>query len=374
MENLKNKTLGFFMNEHSSLEIWDKFGMLKREIKLYNLLAKEFKKIIIFSYGGRKDLSYSGFFEKNVEIVQKNVPLPDVIYEFLVPLVRFKKIKQCHILKTNQNAGAIAPSLVKLFFPKKKFVVRSGYIGSELAKRLKFPWYAKIYYEITQLFSYLICDQAFIPTQFNADILLKKYPFLKNKLIIMNNFVDTELFKKNPKEIKYDIIYQARLDKDKNHIAILQATKSLDLKILFIGQGKEKESLLEFSKKNNLQVEFIDKIPHNQLPNYYNQSKICVFPSLHEGNPKALLEAMSCSMAVVAFNVVGVSNIIENEKNGLLSKPDNLLLKNNTIRLLNDSSLTYKLGSEARKFIEENYSLEILLKREIDIYKKIMEK
>lgn len=356
------------MNERSSLEIWDKFGMLKREIKLYNLLAKEFKKIIIFSYGGRKDLSYSGFFEKNVEIVQKNVPIPDVVYELLIPLVHFKKIKQCHILKTNQNAGAIAPSLVKLFFPKKKFIVRSGYIGSELAKRLKFPWYAKIYFEIAQLFSYLICDQAFIPTQFNADILLKKYPFLKNKLIIMNNFVDTELFKKNPKEIKYDIIYQARLDKDKNHIAILQATKGLGLRILFIGQGKERESLLEFSKKNNLQVEFIDKIPHNQLPDYYNQSKICVFPSLHEGNPKALLEAMGCSMSVVACDVVGVNNIIENGKNGLISKPESQLIKTNVIKLLNDDDLRKRLGDEARKFVLENYSLDILLKKEAGIY------
>jgi glycosyltransferase involved in cell wall biosynthesis len=371
MENLKDKKLALFINYFSSLEIWNKFGILERELSLYNILADNFKTIYIFSYGGKKELEYSKYLRKNIIVIPKKIPLPDILYELIMPFINIKILKQCDIYKTNQNSGTIAPTIAKLLY-RKKLIIRSGYIGSELAKRSKLPFYAKIYFFIAEKFSYFFCDKAFIPTRTNFDILIKKYPFLKNKLVAMNNFINTELFKKEDAEKKYDIIYVARFDKDKNHLALLEAIKDLGLKTLFIGQGKEKEKILEFSKNNNLNLEIIERVSNCELPKYYNQSKIFAFPSLHEGNPKALLEAMSCEMPAVAFNVVGVNNIIENEKNGLISNPEISAIKENITRLLNNSDLRNNLGIEARKFILKNYSLETLSKNEIEIYKKIL--
>ncbi len=370
MEDLKNKNLGFFMNYFSSLKIWDKFGMLQREIALYNRLAKEFGKIYIFTYGNKNELNYEKYLENNIVIVPKKIKIPDVIYEFLLPFIHWKSIKQCDILKTNQNSGTIAPAIAKFLY-RKKFIERSGYIGSEAARLSKFPFYAKAYFWLAENFSYRLCDQAFIPTKENREILLKKYPYLKNKLIIMNNFIDTDLFKKEEKEKKYDIIYVARFDKDKNHKTLLEAAKKLNLKILFIGKGEEKENTKKLASSNNINLTIIERIPNDKLPEYYNSSKICVFPSLHEGNPKALLEAMSCELPIVACDVVGVNNLIVHKKNGLLSAPDSLKIRENILQLLGDGLLMQNMGKAARDNIVENYSLDKVFAQEINIYKNI---
>jgi len=373
MKTLKDTNLAFFMNYYSSLEIWDRFGIFSRESSLYNLLADHFNKIYIFTYGSKKDLEYAKYFKKNVVIIPKKWKIPNIIYELMLPFIERKIIKECNLYKTNQNSGIIAPAIAKIFHQKGKFIVRSGYIGSEHAKLAGFPLYAKMYFWLAENFAYRLCDKAFIPES-SRHALIEKYPFLKNKLVAMNNFIDVELFKKTEMEKKYDIIYVARLNKDKNHLAILEAVKEKSLKILFVGQGEEKENILNFAKENKIALEIIDRISNNLLPNYYNSSKLCVFPSLHEGNPKTLLEAMSCSLPVIGFDVKGVNSIIQDGENGLLLPCcDNENLKKSIEEILNNGDLKERLSCSARKFTEENFSLHMLINKELDIYKNIIE-
>lgn len=374
MENLKDKNLGFFMNYFSSLQIWDKFGMFRREILLYNSLAKEFNKIYIFTYGDMKELDYAQYFEKNVIIVPKKFKIPDVIYEFLLPFVRRKYIKECDIFKTNQNSGAIAPTIAKIIY-RKKLIVRSGYVGSDFAKLNSWPLYAKLYFWFAENFSYYFCDQAFVPTQKGYNYLIKKYKFLKNKLMMMNNFVDVDFFRRKDQDKKYDIIYVARLDgKQKNHRGLLEAAEGLILKILFIGQGTEKINILDEAKKRNIDLQLKEMVPHQEIADYYNSARMCVFPSLFEGNPKALLEAMSCELPVVAFNVPGISNLIRNGETGLISAVDSDIMRDNIQRIIRDRTLAERLGKNARQFIMDNFSFKRLLTKEIEVYKFLLKK
>ncbi len=370
MENLKSKNLGFFMNYFSSLKNWDDSGIFSREIASYIKLSEEFNHIYIFSYGRENDLKFQKQLPKNITIVQKKLPLPDALYEFLLPFIEWKSIKKCDILKTNQNSGAIAPAIAKLLL-RKKLIVRSGYIGSLNAELYHYPFYAKAYYWLAESLSYRVCDKAFATTMDNCKILLKKYPFLKNKLIEMNNFIDTDLFKKIEIPKSYDVIYVARLNKDKYHTAILEAAKDMEWRILFIGQGGEKLMIEEIAKKYNINLSIIDRVSNSQLPEYYNASKICAFPSLHEGNPKALLEAMSCELPVVAFSVLGVANLIKNRETGLISAISSQEMKTNISILLNDQSLSDSIGKNSRKFILDNFCFSTLIKKEINIYNEL---
>ena len=362
------------MNYFSSLQIWDKFGMFRREILLYNSLAKEFNKIYIFTYGDMKELDYAQYFEKNVIIVPKKFKTPDVIYEFLLPFVRRKYIKECDIFKTNQNSGAIAPTIAKIIY-RKKLIVRSGYVGSDFAKLNSWPLYAKLYFWFAENFSYYFCDQAFVPTQKGYNYLIKKYKFLKNKLMMMNNFVDVDFFRRKDQDKKYDIIYVARLDgKQKNHRGLLEAAEGLILKILFIGQGTEKINILDEAKKRNIDLQLKEMVPHQEIADYYNSARMCVFPSLFEGNPKALLEAMSCELPVVAFNVPGISNLIRNGETGLISAVDSDIMRDNIQRIIRDRTLAERLGKNARQFIMDNFSFKRLLTKEIEVYKFLLKK
>jgi glycosyltransferase involved in cell wall biosynthesis len=371
MENLKEKKIALFMNHFSSLKAWDDNGTFLKETKLYSRLADEFKAIYIFSYGDKRDLKYSALLKKNITIIPKPEWIPTICYEILIPFLHRKIIRQCAIFKTNQNSGALAPAIAKLIFRNKKFVVRSGYIGSEFARLSRLSFLAKAYFYIVEKTSYFLCDKAFIP-QSDFDTLLKKYPFLKDKLVAMNNSIDTELFKKIETEKKYDLVYQARLDGvQKNHHGLMEAIEGLGLKLLLIGKGPEKENLLKESAKRKIAVTLLERVPNEELPLFYNSAKICAFPSFFEGNPKSLLECMSCEMPIVAFNVLGVSNLIKNERSGFLSKPDSQLMKNNILQLLKNSELKSQFGKNARQYIIENFSFDNLLQKEISVYKNL---
>lgn len=367
-------TLGLFLELGGSLEEWDSVGFFSREVSLYNSLAREyFDKIFIFTYGGKQDRHYNDRLAINIIVLPRKARSRSYIinffYELWIPIKYRSILRSCTIYKTNQNSGSIAAALAKLLF-RKKLIVRSGYIGSELARRSKLSLLVKCYYLLAEQLSYHLCDRALISAEPNRQLLARYYPFLKNRLITHNNFIDTDCFKKDDSfEKHFDIIYVARFSRDKNHQLILNALKNTKITALFIGQGETLTLIKAKVKEMNIHATFQESVPNEELPSRYNSARICVFPSLHEGSPKALLEAMACSLPIVALQAPGIVNIITNEVNGLIS--DEAGFKANIKRLLNDQALCDKLGQSARNTVIEEYSFKRILQKEIEIYQNL---
>ncbi len=374
--NQKHPMLAFFFELNGSLDLWNSVGFLQREIELYNRLAKEyFKNIYFFTYGDSSDLAYQHLLEPNIIVVPlkkkpRSFPVA-FLYEIALPFLHYSILRECDIIKTNQNSGSIAAAITKVLFPKKILVARSGYIGSELVKRAHLSYVVQLYYFIAERLTYKISNKNLIPTSENAEILSRTSPTLKNKISVHNNYINTELFRNTHSDYKkYDIIYVGRMDPDKNHQAILRATQNTNFQILFIGDGPERQSLLNQAKKLDVSLEHIPSIPNNELPRYYNASNICVFPSLHEGNPKALLEAMACELPVIAFSVPGVHTIIQHQKNGILV--DDNTLKEGIISLFSSVQKQNYLGRNARQTVLHDFSFEKILDQEKNIYTALL--
>ena len=126
--------------------------------------------------------------------------------------------------------------------------------------------------------------------------------------------------------------------------------------------------------ESNLDVSLIGKVPNSDLPAHYNKNSIFIICSKQEGNPKALLEAMSCEMAVIGTDVLGIRQIINNNYNGLLVQPNSIDLKNAIIKLFNNIDLQIKLGRNARNTIIKNNSLDNYLIDENSAYRDLYEK
>ena len=65
------------------------------------------------------------------------------------------------------------------------------------------------------------------------------------------------------------------------------------IKLSFVGAGSQKDELVILADKLGVNLEITERIPNEELPEVYRQSDIFVLPSLAEGHPKALLEALS---------------------------------------------------------------------------------
>ncbi|MBU2025123.1 MAG: glycosyltransferase family 4 protein [Patescibacteria group bacterium] len=373
MKFLSKINLGFFMDLGGSLELWNRIGTLRREVVIYNQLARKFRRIYFFTYGTRQDLNYAEQLAPNIRIVFKPRGIPDLFYEFLMPFLKIGVVRKCDILKTNQNSGALAAVMAKVLSPKARLVIRSGYIGSEFAQVTRFPFLAKIYFYFEQAISYRLCNLALIPTKANHAKLLRKYPFLRGKLKILNNFIDTGLFFKKQAVKKYDIIYVARLDgRQKNHQLLLEAARNEDWKILFIGQGDDRERLSKWAQDNKINLTIIARVLNEKLPDYYNACRLFVSPSLFEGNPKAMLEAMSSELPVIALSVPGIKNIINHGKTGILVENSALDLKKNIQQILRDEETARELGRRARRFVLKKFALDKLFIRERKIYQRLL--
>jgi len=106
---------------------------------------------------------------------------------------------------------------------------------------------------------------------------------------------------------------------------------------------------------------------------YLQISDIFVFPSVREGLPNALLEAMTCGLACVASDISGCADVIMHGRNGLLVPPDSMSELTEAIRaVVDDRLLRERLGREARRSICKMYSLDRVANDYCELYASML--
>ena len=115
-------------------------------------------------------------------------------------------------------------------------------------------------------------------------------------------------------------------------------------------------------------MNLLGNIPNHKLPEILNQHELFILPSLWESMPKTLLEAMSCGLPVIGTATDGTREVIKHGKNGILCDTDSNSIREAIITLMGDEELKQRLGVNARKTIEERFSLEKLADKELELY------
>ncbi len=358
MDNLKQKTLALFFTHGISLRIWDEIGNLDREIKPYKELAKYFQEIYFFTYGNKGDLGYQNLLPENIKILPKKWNLPSVLYSLFLPIFYREELKKIDILKTNQMSGSWTAVLTKWLF-KKKLVVRCGYEWLSFLEKQRKNWFKRKIASLIENIVYRVADKIILSSDRDKKFIGRKFKISVSKIKIIQNYIDIELFKPlNISKEKSRIIFVGRLEKQKNLFNLIEAIDNLPIKLVLVGKGSLKEKLKNFAKEKNAKVEFKGNIPNEELPEELNKSEVFILPSLYEGCPKTLLEAMSCGLPCIGTNVDGIKEIIQHQENGYLCETDANSIRKAIIKLLNDKILRQKLSQVARKTILENFSFE----------------
>lgn len=111
-------------------------------------------------------------------------------------------------------------------------------------------------------------------------------------------------------------------------------------------EGKVKDF---FGETLKLQVSVVANVPANRMPELYAEHDVFVFPSLMEGLPGVLLEAMASGIPVITTETCGMVDVVEDGFNGLLVRPaDAEDLTQAIQRLCENPELRRKLGTQAR--------------------------
>ncbi len=365
---LQDKNFGLLMTRGMSLAKWDKMGILEREIMPYQKLAEYFNKVYLFTYGDSLDKSYSNLFPANVKIVTKGAVFPAFFYSFFLPFINRREMKNIQIIKTNQMDGSWSAVISKKFYGQ-KLIVRCGYEWLQTIQKGKKSNIKRLFAYCAEKFAYSNADTIILTSEDSRKFVIGKFNINPEKIKIIPNYIDINLFK--PSSIdkeKNRIIFVGRLAKEKNLINLLLSLEGLDVKLVFIGDGSLRDDLEKIAKEKGINTTFKGNMPQSAIPEELNRSEIFILPSLFEGNPKALLEAMSCGLACIGTRVEGINSVVTDGQNGILSYTDSNSLREAVVRLIKDNKLRDFLGRNARRTIEENNSFQVLIKKELSIY------
>ncbi|KON31409.1 hypothetical protein AC478_02865 [miscellaneous Crenarchaeota group-1 archaeon SG8-32-3] len=202
------------------------------------------------------------------------------------------------------------------------------------------------------------------------------------KIRLIPNAVDIELFKPEDEREDNLIVWVGRFVPEKGIRYLIEAAATVvnkfkDAKFLLIGYGPLKAKLMKMAYDRGLlggSVHFLGTLSRNEIANTLRRATVFVIPSLKEGMPISLLEAMASGLAVVGSDIPGINDPVIDEENGLLVSPKNPeILANAILSLLGDSRLRTKLSQNARKHIVENHRWEIIIKRIEKIYNEALE-
>jgi glycosyltransferase involved in cell wall biosynthesis len=220
--------------------------------------------------------------------------------------------------------------------------------------------------QLSRKLTYRYSDGVLVQTKIAGEIVqhltgAKKIRVIPNPLYPIN----TDTSKKINR-----IVTLGRLSVEKGHIHLIRAFSQIqnqDWSLAIVGDGPERMNLQKESDRLHVanKVKFYGHL--KDFTSLLGESEIFVLPSLHEGFPNALLEAMSVPLASISSDcVAGPGEIIQNGINGLLVKPgDEKALAEAIELLILNSDLRRKLAQEAYK-VREKYSFEKIAREYLD--------
>ena len=373
--NLPKPILTLFMTEGLSLKYWDEIGMIERELFLYNRLSQLFSTTQLFTYGSRKDKMYETVYP-NIKVLPWYFPIGRLLQKNLGLWIHYNSLKQSNIFKTNQISGSLVAVKAKQIF-NKPLIIRCGRLWSvfsELKNESK-ETLKKVYKTEKIAFNY--ADLVFVTCDRDKNEIIKRYNIKNSKIKIIPNYVDTTLFKPSIENHhnQSSLLFIGRLVDQKNLNNLFEAVEKVEQlkKLVIVGDGDKKDELKQISKKMNTKVEFLGVLSSTDLPSILNKYEKYILPSKFEGMPKTLLEAMSTGRACIGSDVIGINNIIDNQKDGLLCGTDVDGIASSINKLFKDDNLRENIKKNARKKIIEQYSIDIVAEKELSYYKLLLE-
>jgi L-malate glycosyltransferase len=176
------------------------------------------------------------------------------------------------------------------------------------------------------------------------------------------------------------ILFAGRLDRNKRPDRFVRLASilterfpQLDLQFQIAGDGEMRFELEKTAREFGLtpdKLKFLGVC--REMEEIYFQSDILVNTSEREGTPNVVLEAMAHGLAVVATNVGGTAEILDESRGFLIAPNDESALVGAAAKLISDKELRSSLGNRGREYVAQNHSLESLQKHLTKIYERLL--
>ncbi|MCG8700227.1 MAG: glycosyltransferase family 4 protein [Bacteroidales bacterium] len=226
--------------------------------------------------------------------------------------------------------------------------------------------------ELSENFLTRMAQRTICVSQSNEFDGIKRFNMQRSKVIY--NAVNMEKF--NPdaetkdirKHLNIDedalvIGYIARITKQKDPFTMTKAFKQVlenkpNAVLLMVGDGELKDDTIQLAKELKIEKNIIFQPFRNDIPDVLKSIDIYCLPSLWEGFPIGILEAMAMKKAVIASSVDGMKELIQHNQSGILVPHSNeKILAEEITKLLNNTELRKELAHNAYHYVKANFGI-----------------
>lgn len=378
--------LGVFFTRGVSLEKWLAAGLFDREVTIYrqHLRSGTLSRVCWFTYGADDDrlaemLKSSGRLPSEIDVV----PCPrwvlklgrgaSALYSLLMPLIIGSHVRRCDLLKTNQMDGALAAVVASRIYGRPLFV-RTGYTLSRIVAEV-FPdnplrrgaaW-------LTERLAFQLSARASVSSRYDLEYVTRKYSLEGRPPAVIGNFVDTAAFAPVASGDRRErAIFVGRLSPEKNLEMAIRACRQCGIGLDIIGKGTERQRLEGIAREIGADVAWLGVVANDVLPEHLNRCRFFILPSLWEGMPKALLEAMACGLVCIGNNATGINEIIDDGVSGYLSAGPSAGELAEAIRRALDGDHEV-VSAAARRYIDQQFSLAAIAGKEAGIFAEMLQ-
>lgn len=171
----------------------------------------------------------------------------------------------------------------------------------------------------------------------------------------------------------------ARLDLQKGFECLFDAIAALRadfpaLRLLVVGEGPDRQRIEAMIRGRDLNGVVTLVGEQSDMPRVYASMDIFVLPSLNEGLPMTVLEAMAASRPIIATRVGAIPTVVRDGETGVLVNPgDPADLKSAISRLLSDPQWRSAIGKRARAHVERNYTAAIMGQKYDQVYRGVLD-
>lgn len=374
-------TLGVFFTRGVSLKQWVESGLFDREVLIYreHLNSGLFEEIYWFTYGTAdrevaEQLLMEGRLPTNIRIVPRPAWLAffgrgaGLLYSFLMPALVMPALRKCDIFKTNQMDGAI-PAIVAAAWLRRPLYVRTGYTLSLFVDRIYaknplrrgFAW-------LTEVIAFKRSSASSVSSRFDRDYVVKRYFSTLRAPVVVGNYIDIDAFAPRPNGAKSErLVFVGRLSPQKNLEAAITACAAVQAGLDIVGDGPDREALKKTAMALGADIGWLGVVANDRLPELLSGYRHFFLPSLWEGMPKALLEAMSSGLVCIGNNATGINEVIEEGVTGYLSSgPTAPELANAIRRAMNGDRESISVAG--RDYVCRHFSLAVIAAKEARIF------
>jgi len=348
-------------------------------------LARRGHDVIVLTYARDKKKARSLLKEEKVHFDLADaisISIPNLVTEFPYFLFLEKEIKKTQPDIVHINNLAFLTTVQSVMITTRlhgKSIVHVHGVFADRGSLLNFA--QKAYIHTIGQFIFSKADKIICLTTDDA-ITINKWGCPWKKIRIIPNGVDIDRFSPSGDETSNLLLWCGRLVREKGLQYLIEALRIIvkeeehpETKLVIAGDGPLLPKIQESVRKCDLatNITLMDRVPHREMPALMNKASIHVLPSLKEGMPYVLLEAMACGKPVIGSNISGIKDIITHGKNGILVPPrDPEALANAILTLLGDRNLRRTIGQNARELMTRRYSWDTITARVEKVYEETL--